>query len=298
MRIIVSNGNNKNYFAVFGLLLGAINWGIIWYPYRLLDQSGVGGVSASLFTYLIASVIVSLLFWRHVKQFLSQPLRTLGLLLAAGWTNLSYVLAMLDGEVMRVLLLFYLSPVWTLLLAHFWLKEHVHIKGLMVILCSLLGAIVMLYDASQPTMLPIPRNASEWLGLSSGVGFALANVISRKSSHLKLAEKTLAACYGVMLLSFIFLLLVPQATLPSQLTVQHWQFFVLVGVMLFVSNVAVQYGVTHVPAVPASIIFLFELVVAAIAAYYLAGEAMAMNEWLGGALIMIASVYFAFSQQA
>lgn len=297
MRIIVSNGNNKNYFAVFGLLLGAINWGIIWYPYRLLDQSGIDGVSASLFTYLVASIIVSLFFLQHLKQFLTQPLRTLSLLLAAGWTNLSYVLAMIDGEVMRVLLLFYLSPVWTLLLAHFWLKEHVHIKGLIVILCSLLGAVVMLYDASQPTMLPVPRNTSEWLGLSSGLGFALANVISRKSSHLTLAEKTLAACYGVMLLSLLFLLL-PQATLPSQLTIQHWQLIVFVGFMLFASNLAVQYGVTHVPAIPASTIFLFELVVAAIAAYYLANEAMVLNEWVGGALIVIASLYFAFSQKA
>ena len=297
MRIIVSKGNNKNYFAVFGLLLGAINWGIIWYPYRLLDQTGVGGVSASLLTYLVASIIVSCVFYRHLRRFLMQPTRTFGLLLAAGWTNLSYVLAMIDGEVMRVLLLFYLSPVWTLLLAHFWLKERVHLSGVAVIFCSLIGAAIMLYNPANPSMLPVPHNLSEWLGFSSGVGFALSNVISRKSSHLNLAEKSLAVCYGVLLLSLLCLLL-PQTTWPTALGITHWQLCLLVGLMLVVSNIAVQYGVTHVPAVPASIIFLFELVVAAIAAYYLAAEAMTRNEWVGGVLIVGASLYFAFSQKA
>ena len=51
-----------------------------------------------------------------------------------------------------------------------------------------------------------------------------------------------------------------------------------------------QYGVTRMAATRASILFLFELVVAAIASYYLTDDAMAWNEWLGGALIMLAAV--------
>jgi len=39
------------------------------------------------------------------------------------------------------------------------------------------------------------------------------------------------------------------------------------------------------------VIFLFELVVAAIAAYFLAGEAMTINAWIGGALIVSAAIY-------
>ena len=37
--------------------------------------------------------------------------------LAIGWSNLAYVLGILEGEVMRVLLLFYLAPLWTVPIA-------------------------------------------------------------------------------------------------------------------------------------------------------------------------------------
>jgi drug/metabolite transporter (DMT)-like permease len=52
----------------------------------------------------------------------------------------------------------------------------------------------------------------------------------------------------------------------------------------------VQYGITHTPVTRASVIFLFEIVVAAVASYYLADEAMTMREWVGGSLIVAAAL--------
>ena len=52
-----------------------------------------------------------------------------------------------------------------------------------------------------------------------------------------------------------------------------------------------QYGNTHIPATRASVLFLFELVVAAIASYYLANEVMELHEWIGGSLIIAAALY-------
>jgi drug/metabolite transporter (DMT)-like permease len=57
----------------------------------------------------------------------------------------------------------------------------------------------------------------------------------------------------------------------------------------------VQYGVTKITAARASVLILFELIVAAIASYYLANEAMQLNEWLGGALIIAAGLIAAFN---
>jgi drug/metabolite transporter (DMT)-like permease len=65
-------------------------------------------------------------------QALNQPKSIIWLSIIAGWTNLSYVLAIIDGEVMRVMLLFYLSPLWTLVMAYFWLKEPTNKRGLAV----------------------------------------------------------------------------------------------------------------------------------------------------------------------
>jgi drug/metabolite transporter (DMT)-like permease len=287
----VSIVQNKNFFAIFGLLFGATVWGIIWFPYRLLEQAGISGVVASFFTYLIALIIGCFIFSRHWRELFRQPSSIIWLILAAGWTNLSYVLAIIDGEVMRVMLLFYLSPVWTLLLAHFWLKEPSGLKDVLVIVTSLFGAFIMLYNSSNH--LPLPSSESDWLALSAGMGFALTNVITRKSAHLSLIAKSFSVWVGVVFISLIgvFFFVEDVLVLPHASNIAEWGMMLVVGILLFFSTRLVQYGVTHIAAARAAVIFLFELVVAAIAAYFLAGEAMEWNEWLGGVLIVSAAIY-------
>lgn len=288
----MSIGKNKNSFAIFGLLFGASVWGIIWYPYRLLEQSGVPGVTASFYTYFIAMLIGCFVFRKQWRGLLLQPKSIFWLVLAAGWTNLSFVLAVIHGEVMRVTLLFYLSPIWTLILAHFWLKERAGIKEVLVIFISLIGASTMLYDPLQPNSLPLPQSVSDWLAVSAGLGFALTNVITRKSDHLSLVAKAFSIWGGVVLLSLIGILFFgADFTAPTAFSEANWGIILLVSFMLFASALLVQYGVTHIAATSASVIFLFELVVAALAAYLLAGEAMDLNEWIGGALIVSAAIY-------
>lgn len=279
---------NKHHFAVFGLLFGATCWGIIWYPYRLMQEAGISGVASSFYTYSIAAAIGMLIFARHWRGFLHFPKSAYWLGLAAGWTNLSYVLAVIDGEVMRVMLLFYLSPLWTLILAHFWLKERSGWKGVLVIAISLLGAYIMLW---QPDSWPVPKNDAEWLALGSGMGFALTNVITRRSTHLSLRVKSMAVWLGVI---FVATLMIPLQDTPfpspDVFSQTNWLMMLLIAILLISATWLVQYGITQIPVTRASVIFLFELVVAAIASYYWANEAMSLREWLGGSLIIVAAV--------
>lgn len=300
MSIIVSNDNNKNSFAVFGLLFGACFWGVVWYPYRLMQEAGVSGVASSFYSYMIASVIACIIFAKHWRGLLAQPKSIIWLGVIAGWTNLAYVLAVIDGHVMRVILLFYLSPLWTLILAHFWLHERTNLKGVIVIFIALLGASIMLYDPSGNSgWLPIPRSQSDWLALSSGIGFALANVITRKSSHLSIVAKSFAVWFGVVAMALICMLFISDAfPSPRFFTANNWLIMALISLVLVMGTLLVQYGVTQMTATSASVIFLFELVVAAIASYYLAGEVMALNEWIGGVLIVAAAFFAATSEQA
>lgn len=296
----MSNDNNKNSFAVFGLLFGACFWGVVWYPYRLMQEAGVSGVASSFYSYMIASVIACIIFAKHWRGLLAQPKSIIWLGVIAGWTNLAYVLAVIDGHVMRVILLFYLSPLWTLILAHFWLHERTNLKGVIVIFIALLGASIMLYDPSGNSgWLPIPRSQSDWLALSSGIGFALANVITRKSSHLSIVAKSFAVWFGVVVMALICMLFLGDAfPSPSFFTANSWLILALISLVLVMGTLLVQYGVTQMTATSASVIFLFELVVAAIASYYLAGEVMALNEWIGGVLIVAAAFFAATSEQA
>ncbi len=286
---------STKFGAASSLLFSALCWGIIWFPYRILAEAGISAVAASFYTYSIVLILAGIYFAKHWRGLFRLPVSIVWLAVVAGWTNLAYVLAVIDGEVMRVMLLFYLSPLWTLILAHFWLKERTNLRGIMIISLSLLGAFVMLCDYSgQADAWPLPRNTSEWIALSSGMGFSLTNVITRKSTHLTVRSKSFAVWLGVLVMAALFMPFVKGIIpAPNSFSVSHWLIMLLIALLVIAATLLVQYGVTLITATRASVLFLFELVVAAVASYYLAHEVMSWNEWLGGGLIVVAAIFAA-----
>ena len=110
------------------ILLGASVWGIAWFPYRVLAGWGLGGLRAAALVSLIAAAIAMLAFRRHLGG-LRQSWLFVAIGAAAGITNAGFVWGSVNGHVMRVLLLFYLTPVWTALFARLWLGERLSATG-------------------------------------------------------------------------------------------------------------------------------------------------------------------------
>lgn len=277
----------KNAAAIVALLAGATVWGLIWHPYRVLERAGVSAATAATLTYFVAFLLGLIFLGRSLAQL--RPSWALAFLaLAAGGCNLGYVLATVHGEVMRVMLLFYLAPLWTVLLSRLLLGERLYMAGTAVIGLSIAGAVVMLWQPRQG--LPVPKNGAEWLGLAAGFFFALTNVLIRRTAHLSIEIKSMAVFAGVVAVGLCVLPLEPgPVSLPTQPL--SWTLVLAVGAVLLVINLVVQYGLTRTPANQAIVIFLFELVVAAVSSWLLAGEAMGVKEWLGGAMIVAASLF-------
>lgn len=283
----MKSASHSSGAAAVALLAGAVVWGLIWYPYRLLEEAGISGVLSSTLTYLVALVAGSIALrrvWREdVWSWVLVPLA-----LAGGGCNLGYVLATVHGEVMRVLLLFYLAPLWTVLLSRVLLGERLTAAGAVVILLSVAGALVMLW---QPALgAPFPADGAEWIGLLSGFLFALTNVLVRRAAHLSIEVKSLAVFAGVVLLGVAALPFdAPQG--DGGRTLNVWVMILAIGVVLLAVNLVVQYGLMLTPANRAIVILVFELVVAALASWALAGERMTLQEWIGGAMIVGASLF-------
>lgn len=271
---------------VLTLFAGATVWGLIWYPYRLIETAGISGVMATTLTYGVAMILGLPLFFAKLRE-----ARIDGWLLAIAFSsalcNIGYVLAILQGEVMRVLLLFYLAPLWTVLLARPLLGERPRPTGAAVVTLSLAGAIVMLWRPELGA--PWPRQSAEWLGLAAGFLFALSNVLIRRAHHYPVEVKSMAVFAGVLLVGWGHAVLAGSVAMPVA-TAGTWGLVLGVGVVLLAINPIVQYGLGCVPAGRAAVVFLFELVVAAFASWWLAGEAMGPREWLGGAMIVAASL--------
>ena len=69
-----------------------------------------------------------------------------------------------------------------------------------------------------------------------------------------------------------------------------WPIVVGVGLALVAMSLSLQYGLSRLPANRAIVILLSELVVAAIAAYFLTGERLRFQDWMGGGLIVLATI--------
>jgi len=278
--------SSENSLAVICLLFSASMWGLIWYPLRLLDEAGMSGIWSSLIMYLAAAIIAVPVVSKRYDELLTHKGALLGLALAAGVTNVAFVVALIEGEIMRVMLLFYLSPLWTVLLGRWWLGEKLSLKAVMLFSVAMLGSLVMLWNPELG--FPWPHGLADALALIAGIAFSINNVLARKLSNLAMGIKTGVIWWGVVSVSLL-VILVQQSPVP-EITATVWASAWLLGWLgIVLMTVAVLYGVAMMPVYRSSVIMLFELIVAAVAAWLLTDEAMTAQEWLGGGLILLAA---------
>jgi drug/metabolite transporter (DMT)-like permease len=139
--------------------------------------------------------------------------------------------------------------------------------------------------------LPLPQNRAEWIGLSAGMGFAMLNVLVRRTQHLSVNFKSAAVWLGTVLLTGVSLLYHGNLVAQMQsISLNAWGLLVLIGLVLCATSIVVQYGLTYLPANRAIVLFLSELVFAAVSSYFLAGEEMGLREMFGAVLIVSASL--------
>ena len=279
----------RSIYALSGLLTGATVWGLVWYPFRLLDALDVNGVVTTIIVFGIAGAL-GCIFYRRALRTLDAsawPLVWIGL--AAGWTNLAYVVAVIHGEVLRVMLLFYLAPLWTVFFARYFLGERLNKAAFGAMVLAFGGALVMLWRPNLGS--PWPKSAAEWLAISAGLAFALTNVLTRRASHTSLELKALAVWGGVIVVSLLWAAIdPPHWRSVEQLPMAGMGWLLLLGVAVFGTTIAMQYGLTYTAANRAIVVLLFELVVVALSSYYWANEVLSPREWIGGVMIVAASV--------
>ena len=280
------NAAAGRFWPVLGLLYGATFWGLVWYPSRTLESLGMEGAWLTLIAYATAYVVFTPFVRFSTVGLRRQPWEAMILVIAAGWTNVAFVLAVIEGEVLRVMLLFYLSPVWTVLLGRWLLHEPLNWRTWSMLGLGVGGALVMLWD---PAVGRVPLNRADLLAASAGLTFALNNVMTRRITGLDVRAKTHLAWLGVVIVSTGFVLV--QSSGPPQVPLVAWVGAMSLGVGGFMlATLAVVYGVTHMPVQRSAVILLFELVVGAVSAWLLAAEIISIREWLGGILIMTAAV--------
>ena len=264
--------------------MAATLWGLYWIPLRYLENSGISGLWASLLIYAVAFFFVFPRFFKLRADFYAS--KTLYILLAifAGWTNLAFVLALLEGEVVRVMILFYLSPVWATLLAFFILNERLKKRNIMALVLAIAGVFLISWHPEIEFTKSFDR--ADFYAVTSGVAFAISNILVRKIGGLSHSVKMCSAWFGVMVLAGCGILLTqdsfPVVTLNNLLLI-----FVLGFPLMIIMTWTAQYAVSNLPIYLSSVLFLFEIIVGAISAVMLANEFITIIQFIG--IIMILS---------
>ena len=126
------NPHKPNYprsLPVISLLLGSSLWGVLWLPLRYFNVAGLHGAWLILAIYLLLALPAGWWSWKRRGELRGHHWTLIGLLVFGGWTNVAFMLALVHGEVVRILLLFYLSPVWAIFAARIFLREAVGWRG-------------------------------------------------------------------------------------------------------------------------------------------------------------------------
>ena len=286
---VAANG----WLPVLALLAAASFWGAIWYPSRHLEAMNMAGVWQTLISYGAVFVLVGLFKGLpRLPQADADRKYLLILFFAAGWTNVAFVLAVLTNEVVRVMIFFYLSPLWTILLGRWLLNEHLTGASKVALSVSLLGAVVMLWNES---MLSTPIGKGDALALSAGLAFALTNVMTRRLQHCSTMLKTQATWMGVVVISIVMIMLLDEP-MPDSPPIA-WGGAIALGVFGFLlTTLFVVYAVSQMPVQRSSVIMLFEVIVGAASAWWLANEQIDLQEWVGGALVLGGGLIAVFFQ--
>jgi drug/metabolite transporter (DMT)-like permease len=271
---------------VISLLFSATLWGLVWYPLRLLEINGLAGAWSALVSYGAALLACAWVFVRESRAVAENLAYLLLMGLAAGWCNVAFIMAVLDGTVVRVLLLFYLSPFWAVCLGWLLLGERLDMRSVLVFVIAVCGAMVMFWDTSLGA--PLPSGTADWLAVSSGFAFALSNVFVRKLHHVTVLLKSVSSFLGVVLVAAAWIA-VMRTGMPAVVPVMFgWAVLLGLGGFLIMA-LTVQYGVTHMPLHRSAVILLFELVVGAVSALLLTDELVLPREWIGGGMIVLAA---------
>jgi drug/metabolite transporter (DMT)-like permease len=275
---------------VLALVFNAFTWGVSWWPLRQLQAIGLHPLWSTVLIYAVAVAAITL--WRpRAWALLGRRPMLWVLVLASGTTNATFNWAVTTGDVVRVVLLFYLMPLWAVLLGRALLGERITAPALLRVALALAGAAVVLQPAGGGW--PVPQALPEWLAVLGGFAFALNNVMLRREAAQPEEARALAMFTGgVVVAGALAAVMGAQGHVPwPPAAGAGW--LAAVGAMalwFLASNLALQYGAARLAASITAVVLVTEVLFASVSAVLLGAGTLSAPLLLGGALIVGATL--------
>ncbi len=274
---------------------GSAIWGLFWIPLRYLDDAGITGlwaVAVVLAAALIPSIIVAH-FRGESRSFRNIDCWLVGV--ALGLATVLYFAGVLYSDVIRVIFLFYLLPLWTTLSARIIYGEPIRREQLVVIIAAITGVWLLLGGG---TNLPVPQNIGDWCGIGAGFCWGVSLSLLRGREQTPPFASTAATMATGLLMAIVaatVMYYLPPSTSENVLIRDQPLSLGTIAVglafgmaVLFPAMLGQIWGARRIPAPTAALLTMTEIIVATVSAGWLIGTDLPPISILGGVIIIMA----------
>lgn len=288
-RLSTARSSALSQLPVISLLLGTVFWGLLWWPLKFFAQVGLTSNLIGITAYTMVGVVAIPIVWRQRKSW-GDEWRLLGLIgFFFALANISFNTALMHGEVVRVMLLFYLLPAWGALGGVLILGEKLSKQRCFAIAISLLGVFVIMGVDN----LSWEFSLADMMALAAGMFLSAAGVVNKMALKIPMASRSFIPFIFCPVLAAVGNYFaptpMPEMSLITWGLLAGFAFIWILGATIFTTL-----GVSNIEASRASILQVTELFVAIISAMVVGGEVLEIKEYVGGALIILASLIEAF----
>ncbi len=269
----------------FGML-----WGFYWLPLRQIDALGLSGPWGTVAIMVVAVLALLPWGWRGRRALLASHPMALASLVLGGCSLLFYSLGLLYGRVAIIVILFYLTPIWSTLIGRYLMGWPITGARVAALLAGVAGLVLML---GADGTVPLPRGLGEWLGLASGFFWAVASIGIKVKATAGPGESTFLFAVGALLGGLVLapgLAPLPDlAGLAEPGKVGLWVVFA--GALWWAGSiVCLLWATTKLEPARVGILMISEVLVSVASAALIAGEYLSFTELLGGTLVLVAGV--------
>jgi drug/metabolite transporter (DMT)-like permease len=271
----------------------SIFWGSMWYPLRAIEAAGIPAALSGALCYGVPLIpLLPFMFIRR-RQLQAGGWRMLLCGGALACCNILFAVAVVMGEIGVIILLFYLSPIWSTILERIFMKTPLTPVRWIGIGLALLGLIVLQGFGGR---WPWPSNLAEWMGLAAGICWAVALLTARMWSHITVLDKSIAQFGCALPIGLLIFALLGDhhgasawPDLSTVIGILPW--IVAAGFIWVVPAMVLSlWGAGRLSPGRASILMTSEVVVGVGSAVWLAGEDLGWHKIVGGILIVGASL--------
>ena len=289
---MITSSRHPYYYTIsFALLIAAGMWGLFWIPQRALEAGGLTGGWATISQMVIPFVmLLPISLWRLYKgQSFGLEYPLIGLLFGGGIA--CYANSFLLTDVVRALILFYITPVWTTIFEIVFLRQIPRFYRYITLVLALSGVWIVF---GQEGVIPLPQNSGDWIALLGGILIA--------ASAVRMEIKKPEGIYPILFSFFFYgglFTLIQSFFLSDYLgdapSIESWvammPWLILIAILFHIpTNIVILGAPSRIGAGIFSIIILFEIVVGTFSAAVLTDELIGWREILGSSFIIFAGL--------